>query len=227
MGDIPIHLRRKQVRHLRLRIDNEGSFHLSIPWMAPDSLVRSFLEQQRDWVEKQHRAAAARLKTRPNYRDGEEIRWWGASLVLRVTEYNPEGEPVKHAKASVSGGEILLEVPPGTTVEKRRQTVDRLRKTSLETRLAALLPRWARVFDVEPGQVRVRRMKSRWGSCNPRTRVLTFNLELSAKDPKYLEYVVAHELTHYFFSNHGTQFHALLASKLPAERRLRRELNRS
>lgn len=216
---IPIYLTRKRVRHLRLRITDSGEFHLSIPWRAPLRLAEGFIEEQRDWITAQQDRYRFRAADKPRYETGDVIPWWGANLRLEVQE-----KPGR-AKAEVLGEVVRLTVPPGSDLEKRQRTLDKLRKNSLETRLAALLPKWAAAFEVEPGPVRIRRMKSRWGSCNPRTRALTFNLELTTRDPKYLEYVIAHELTHYFFPNHGPEFHALLASKLPAERSLRRELN--
>lgn len=217
---IPIQLTRKSVRNLRLRVTESGEFHLSIPWRAPRKLASAFVEEQRDWVATQHARYLARISQKPRYETGDTIAWWGVALGLEVLE-----RPGR-AKAEVLGKTIRLTVPQGSDFNQRQRALDRLRKNSLETRLAALLPKWSRAFEVEPGPVRIRRMKSRWGSCNPRTKALTFNLELTTRDPIYLEYVIAHELAHYFFANHGPEFHALLASKLPAERDLKRELNR-
>lgn len=276
LGNIPVRLQRKDVRHLRLRINPKGEFYLSIPRDAHLHTAHVFLEEQREWVKTQHRRRA-RLASAPDYRDGEEIAWWGETLRLEVHEVDPvkadvqsvlHDEPVMGArqdiddirvdllrsafglpplrrtggtrgtggsrgasqkrwmKAEVRGQVLHIEIPRGTDRETRHELVEGLRKQQMEARLDELLPKWTARFGIEElGRVRIRRMKTRWGSCNPRTRALTFNLELSARDPKYLEYVVAHELTHYFHSNHGPEFHALLSEHLPNERALRRELN--
>lgn len=221
LGNTLVHLQRKNVRTLRLRVTDKGEFYLSVPRRAPLAVAHEFLEEQRAWVENQRVRLGAKQARAPKYETGEQIPWWGGFLSLEVTE-NHRGR----VKAEIQNGTMHLMVPPGATLEQRRQAVERLRKTSLEVRLAALLAKWAAAFGIDQlGKVRIRRMKTRWGSCNPHTRALTFNLELSARDPKFLEYVVAHELTHYFHSNHGPDFHALLATHLPNERALRRELN--
>lgn len=292
LGETPVRLQRKNVRHLRLRVTDRGDFFLSIPRRAPLATAREFLEEQRDWVENQRHRLRAKHANAPRFETGEEIAWWGQTLTLQVVMFDPAGggsdpkgvgsatasrgairggdrlgqaclagfEPVgvpggatpageavslgairgsraespkpgsrkskPRAKAEVRGDTLRLMTPPGTNATQREGAVDQLRRASMETRLAALLPKWTAAFGItETGAVRIRRMKTRWGSCNPRTRALTFNLELSARDPKFLEYVVAHELTHYFHSNHGPEFHALLGAHLPGERALRRELN--
>lgn len=223
LDDTPVYLTRKNVRNLRLRITERGEFHLSIPWRASMSMARDFLHEQAAWISRQQERFARRQAAQPRLVDGETVAWWGQDVPLKVVE---DPRPRARATAEVGAGAIVLRLPVGALLEKRQRALDKLRKTSLEIRLAPVLAKWAEAFETEPGPVRIRRMKSRWGSCNPRTRALTFNLELSAKDPKYLDYVVAHEFTHYFHPNHGPEFHALLSAKLPQERQLHRALNR-
>lgn len=223
LDDTPVYLTRKNVRNLRLRINERGEFHLSIPWRASISMARDFLHEQDAWIARQQERFARRQAAQPRLVDGETVAWWGQDVPLKVVE---DPHPRARATAEVGAGAIVLHLPVGAPLEKRQRALDKLRKTSLEIRLAPVLAKWAAAFEIEPGPVRIRRMKSRWGSCNPRTRALTFNLELSSKDPKYLDYVVAHEFTHYFHPNHGPEFHALLSAKLPQERQLHRALNR-
>lgn len=220
---IPVYFTRKNVRNLRLRIDAHGEFHLSIPWRASLAMAREFVDEQVAWISWQQQRFTRRQAAQPQLVDGETVAWWGQDVPLKVVE---DPHPRACAVAEIREGAIVLRLPVGAPLEKRQRAVDKLRKSSLEMRLAPLLAKWSTAFDIDPGVVRIRRMKSRWGSCNPHTRALTFNLELSAKDPKYLDYVVAHEFTHYFHANHGPEFHALLSAKLPEERELHRALNR-
>ncbi|WP_278971977.1 M48 family metallopeptidase [Mobiluncus mulieris] len=225
LGETPVRLQRKNVRHLRLRVTDRGDFFLSIPRRAPLATAREFLEEQRDWVENQRHRLRAKHANAPRFETGEEIAWWGRGLRLEVEEVPSPGAR-NSCGAEIRGQVLFLRVAPNATLAQRQRLVDCLRRESLETRLAALLPRWAGKFGItNVGRVRIRRMKTRWGSCNPRTRALTFNLELSTLDPKFLEYVVAHELAHYFHSGHGADFHALLEARLPGERELYRRLN--
>ncbi len=71
---------------------------------------------------------------------------------------------------------------------------------------------------------RIQRMKTRWGSCSPRTRRLLFNLKLAKHSPACIEYIVVHELAHLLVPNHGVGFTAVLDAQLPNWRVLRTEL---
>ena len=64
-------------------------------------------------------------------------------------------------------------------------------------------------------RVRVRKMQTRWGSCNHAKGYLNFSLSLIERDPRFVEYVVLHELAHLIHANHGADFYALIAHIMP------------
>lgn len=70
----------------------------------------------------------------------------------------------------------------------------------------------------------IRKMKSRWGVCNVKTKRVTLNLELIRKDIKYLDYVIAHELSHLIHPNHSKDFWNLVAEVIPNYKTLRKEM---
>lgn len=71
-----------------------------------------------------------------------------------------------------------------------------------------LVEQWAAILDVRPKTIAYRNMKSRWGSCQPETGRICFNIRLALYPPECLEYVVVHELCHLLEPNHGPGFHA-------------------
>ena len=70
----------------------------------------------------------------------------------------------------------------------------------------------------------IRSMKTRWGVCNVKTKRVTLNLELIKKDIKYLDYVIAHELSHLVYPNHSKNFWALVERVIPNYKILRKEM---
>ena len=71
----------------------------------------------------------------------------------------------------------------------------------------------------------IRKMKTRWGVCNTKTKRVTLNLELIKKDLKYLDYVIVHELAHLVYPNHQYEFWSLVGQVIPNYKELRKELN--
>lgn len=78
-----------------------------------------------------------------------------------------------------------------------------------------LVEQWAKILDVQPTKIAYRNMKSRWGSCQPETGRICFNIRLALYPPECLEYVVVHELCHFLEPNHGPGFHALMDRVMP------------
>lgn len=84
---------------------------------------------------------------------------------------------------------------------------------------------WAHAFGIDLPQWRIKRMKTKWGTCSIEAKRVWLNLELVKKPPQCLEYVIVHELAHFFERNHSDRFVALLDQKLPQWRLIRDELN--
>lgn len=72
--------------------------------------------------------------------------------------------------------------------------------------------------------LRIRKMTTRWGVCNTKTKVITLNLELMKREEKYLDYVIIHELSHLIHANHSASFWALVAENYPNYKQIKKEM---
>jgi hypothetical protein len=117
-------------------------------------------------------------------------------------------------------------VRPGTDRAGRREVVERWYREQMREALDPLLARWERRLGVRARQVRVRRMKTRWGSCTPSARSIRLSTELASHPPEQLEYILVHELVHLLEPSHNGRFHALMDRYLPDWRERRDALER-
>jgi len=97
-------------------------------------------------------------------------------------------------------------------------------RSELKSLLPSLIAAWQPRLEVEVADWRVRRMKTKWASCNPKTRRLWFNTELAKKPRAAIEYIVVHELMHLLHRRHDARFMELMSSQLPKWQSIRREL---
>ena len=72
--------------------------------------------------------------------------------------------------------------------------------------------------------LRIRKMTTRWGVCNVKTKTVTLNLELVKRDTKYLDYVIVHELSHLIHANHSKKFWDLVEENMPDYKKYRKEM---
>jgi predicted metal-dependent hydrolase len=145
---------------------------------------------------------------------------WGRRLLLRVVV----GDTTPGVE--LSPRRLTLHVRPGTPAWKRAQLLDEWYREQIRGALPPLLSRWANVIGVSPPRVFVQRMKTKWGSCNPRAGTIRLNTELARKPPECLEYLVVHELAHLLEPTHSARFVALMDRVLPAWQSVRQTLNR-
>ena len=87
---------------------------------------------------------------------------------------------------------------------------DRLRDTT-----SPLIAKWEKLAGVQVKKFYVRRMKTKWGSCNPTAKSIRLNTELAKKPPECLEYIVVHELVHLIEPTHNSRFLALMDRLMP------------
>ena len=224
LGGQTILVQRRAVRTLRVSVHPPlGELRVVAPLRMSQKAVREFLQGKLAWIQKhqsQIQSAASREPAAAAYVDGEALPFLGRSLRLQV-----------RTQGSVSRGRLLegdvllLTVPAGASRAKREQAVFAWYRRALKQEALALFPRWEQALGVQASGLVIRRMTSRWGSCNTRERRICLNLELARRSPACLEYIVVHELAHLREGRHGARFKAILDRHLPAWRALRKELN--
>lgn len=87
-------------------------------------------------------------------------------------------------------------------------------KAKLQDALPALLEKWAAKMKVLPSGFGIKRMRTRWGTCNTRTHFIWFSLMLSQKSIRLVEYIVVHELCHLLERSHNARFKFLMTNFL-------------
>ncbi|KFI60289.1 M48 family metallopeptidase [Bifidobacterium cuniculi] len=199
---------RKKNRNMYLRVRPPyGAVEVTAPVHMPVRAIEDFVRERRPWIEQAlAKMATARART---FAGGE-----AQESVLRVTA-TVSGSDVEHASHAEPTDDFTWNE---RAVEQARTAIDR--------QLPDLLRKWEPIIGRGPSKVTVRTMTSRWGSCTPKTARIRLNLQLGLMDPKFLEYVLVHEMVHLWEGGHGAGFQARMDDALPRWRDLRRDLNK-
>ena len=197
-----------------------GRVRVAAPERLDESQVRMAVIRRLPWIKK--RQEQLRSVARQSERDmvtGESHYVWGVRRRLKVVE-----RPGR-AHIEVEGSRLLLYVPAGATSEERRRVLDGWYREQLRQQLPAVIAKWQDALGLSVPKWSIRRMRTKWGSCNRETRHIWFNVELAKKHPDCLEYIVVHEMTHYLERGHGERFTKLMDMNMPEWRRRRDALN--
>jgi predicted metal-dependent hydrolase len=126
----------------------------------------------------------------------------------------------------LSPSRLLLCVRPGTNPEKRQAILAQFYRQEIKVAVPPLVAIWAPIMGVSLEKFYVQQMKTKWGSCNARTRTIRLNTELAKKPKHCLEYIIVHEMVHFFERHHGERFVSLMTRFMPQWRLHRDGLNR-
>jgi predicted metal-dependent hydrolase len=213
---------RKAIKNLHLGVyPPDGRIRVAAPMAVSDAAVRVAVIGKLRWIKRQR--ASFELQARESRREmvsGESHYYRGRRHRLQVVE--TDGTP----RVELNGRQTLvLHVRPEWTVDDRERLLQRWYRERLRDLVPRLLDKWQHELDLTVREWGIKRMKTKWGSCNPKARRVWLNLELIKKPPACLEYVLVHELTHLLARNHDERFLDLMDRHLPTWRRRRTELN--
>ena len=120
---------------------------------------------------------------------------------------------------------MVLRLRPGADRKEKQAVVEEWYREQVKQTLPPLIAKWEPHMGVRVDRFFVRRMKTRWGSCNPRAHSIRLNTELAKKPLELLEYIVVHEMAHLIVRHHNARFGNLMDKCLPNWKLLRRALN--
>jgi predicted metal-dependent hydrolase len=214
-----VSIRRSQrARHVRLVIKPAG-IELVVPLHVNEAQAIGFLYQHREWAERklteiQGRAVADyRSCSSLPLESGSLLPFQGRDVPLIVGQH--AGNRLKIKKLADGPFEILLPETSNLSPDLQiRSALFVWVKHWMRAEAHRLAQQHGQVLDLLPREIRIKRMKTRWGSCGPKDDI-NLNWLLAFTPPSVLEYVVVHELCHIRHRNHSREYWDLVSRHLP------------
>jgi len=193
---------------------------VAAPERTDEDTIRLAVVQRLQWIRRQREQfQMVDRQTKREMESGETHYVWGQRYRLDVSRTS------SHYKVLTKGNTLWVIAPADADADARRAALDRWYRRQIKSALPAVLEKWQPMVGAEADKVVVRRMKTKWGTCVTHSRTIWINPELAKKNPRCLEYIVVHELTHLHERGHGERFVALMDKYLPDWRARRDELN--
>lgn len=221
---IMIELQRKNVKNINLRIGRDKSITISVNNRVNLRKVEEFIKLKKDWInnsiDKMNKYS--KIEVNPNkYVTGEKISILGKQYkMIVITDVKNE--------AFMQDDLIYLFTSDVLDYNKKKSIIDKminnialeLFNETLNKMLELIKP-----YGVDRPQLKIRKMKSKWGSCNKVRNKITINLELVKTSEECLEYVILHELVHFLVSGHNKVFYNYLTILMPDWKTRKKTLN--
>jgi predicted metal-dependent hydrolase len=222
LGNINIEVTQKDIKNVHLSVYPPfGQVKIAAPNRMDLDTIRIYAITKLSWIRKQQTKIIAQKREAPReYLTKESHYFLGKRYMLKVIEHNlTPSVKLKH-------NTIELYIRPETDTAKRKEILDEWYRTKLKEMIPLLIAKWEKVMAVEVKDFGIKKMKTKWGTCNIDAQRIWLNLELAKKPSNCLEYIVIHEMTHLLERNHNTRFVALMNKFMPNWKELKEELNR-
>jgi predicted metal-dependent hydrolase len=215
---------RKGIKNLHVGVyPPNGRVRVAAPLRLDDEAVRLAIISRLGWIRRKQESF--QQQDRQSQREmvtGESHYLQGRRYRLVVNE--------QHGPQSVNlldKTTMELRVRRGVDRDGREAVLQRWYRLHLRAQLPALLRKWEPEVGVEAAEVRIKKMKTRWGTCNREAKRIWLNLELAKKSLSCLEYILVHEMVHLLERHHNERFGELMDKLMPSWRLYREELNRA
>ncbi len=220
LDDIEIEVVKKNIKNLNLSVHPPyGDVRLSVPKKMNDEEVKCFAMSKLDWIKKQRDKFKVQDKFNIEYKSGELHCLFGKKYELKVVENNGR------QFAELDDEQIILHVKKDSSFEKKEKLIQEFYRERLRGAVPEYIEKWEKIIGVNIDSWAVKLMKTRWGTCNTKSRKIWINLELAKKNKSCLEYIVVHELTHLLERYHNRTFYNYMDEFLPHWKNIKKELN--
>ena len=200
---------KKDVKHINLKVKPSGEVILTVPTDSNERDIEYVLKKRADWIDKKIAFFDVhRDEHEKEYVSGENFRYLGRNYRLKVIESSEEGVKLQR-------GYLQVFVKNRENLEHKKRLVKTWYTQKATMHFQKAIVKYHPVVKKEVGTVRIREMKTRWGSCSPAKGYINLNLKLIEKPMECIEYVVFHELTHLVYPNHSDNFYNYLSLFMP------------
>jgi len=223
VSGITVEVVRKAIKNLHIGVyPPDGRVRVAAPGRMSMEAIRLAVVGKLGWIKKHQTKFAAQERQSPReYITGETHYYQGKRHRLNIQLH--DGRPAVLLRHDT----LELYVSPEHGSDYREALLYNWYRRQLKEQLPELVAKWEQIIGVQVAECKIKRMKTRWGTCNPLARRIWLNLELIKKPVHCLEYIIVHELVHLLEIHHNERFKGLMDQYLPLWRQYREELNRA
>ncbi|MCK9337932.1 MAG: M48 family metallopeptidase [Arcobacteraceae bacterium] len=203
--NITIH--KKKIKNSYIRILPTCEVRISVPKYVTQNYINTLIEERREWIEQKLDFISKKMPQKISTLDsGEELLYLGQKYTLEV---------IADKKNFVLFDKNIQLFIKSDDFELKKKIIDKFYLEESKKLLYNLVNKYQKIVNQNVNYVRIRKMSSRWGSCNCTRKNINLNSELIKKPIEFVEYVVLHELAHLSHPNHSKDFYEYITKFMP------------
>ena len=217
-------LERKRVKNINLRIRSDETLFVSASPLVAAKSIDDFILSKSDFILKSLSRFSEKRKweiDNKNYVSGESFYLLGKQMRLIVRQSNQN-----HVEED--GVYITLTCKRPEDYVLKRRLLEKFFILKCYEEFNKIIEETHTIFkkyNVPYPSLKIRRMKTRWGSCIPSKKQITLNEKLIHFSERCIESVVIHEFCHFRYPNHSKEFYNFMTILMPDWKERKKELD--
>ena len=237
---LEVNIQRKKIKKLYLKISNKnGEIILCAPLNISENFIVNFITEKLQWIKENQQKIHHKKKSLDiEYVESENIKFLGEIYQIKLIQSSkkPQVKLIKNQNLisktyqensqlnlfdyseslqNTNCNQIIFDSIDVLTKIQKLKLLEKFYRQSLQEILQELSKKWQKILQIEANFIGIKKMRTRYGSCNARQKNIWISLNLIHYPIECIEYVLLHEFLHFFEQNHGKKFYALMNKFMP------------
>ena len=208
---VEIEIVQKRMKNMNLRIyPPHGRVRVAAPTRLSFKAIQAFIISKITWIKaKQIEVKNRKVAPKLEFISGENHSFLGKKYSLEVLENQPKNlVKLENETIKICGKKTL-------NIKEREKLLDGFYRAELRKIIPQYIVAYEEKMQVNVAEFQIKKMKTRWGTCNSRARRIWINLELAKKPIECLEFIIVHEMTHLLERKHNKRFYNFMDKFMP------------
>ncbi|CRF34982.1 metal-dependent hydrolase [Brachyspira suanatina] len=208
----------KKIKNIYIRVKTDLNIYVTAPKRVTKKYIYELIEKRKDWIEERKEAINNKNSfdlSKKELESGNEIYYLGKSYMLNVLKCQKENIILAGRMMYMYVNIKDKEEYKNNDIRKKHILLDTWYKKESLKLFDSLIKKYTSMMNLEINTFTVKKLKSKWGSCDTIKKHLTFNLELMKYPISSIEYIVLHELAHLLQANHSKKFYNIVSLYMP------------
>ncbi|WP_304332041.1 M48 family metallopeptidase [Brachyspira innocens] len=218
----------KKIKNIYIRVKSDLNIYVTAPKRVSKKYIYELVANRKDWIEERKE----NIKKKNSYDigkkeliNGDKIYYLGKCYELNILKSKKENiiinEHIINMYVNIKEDEKFIDV----NIKRKYKLLETWYKEEALKLFDTLLKKYCLIMALEIKGFTVKKLKSKWGSCDTLKKHITLNLELMKYPVIVSEYIVIHELAHLIEANHSKKFYEIIKKYMPEYKKVKKILN--
>lgn len=218
----------KKIKNIYIRVKPDLNIYVTAPKRVSKKYIYELLENKKDWIEEKKE----NIKKKNSYDiskkeliDGDKIYYLGKCYELNILKSKKENIIINgniiNMYVNIKEDEKFI----NANTKRKYKLLETWYKEEALKLFDTLLKKYCLIMSLEIKGFTVKKLKSKWGSCDTLKKHITLNIELMKYPIIISEYIVIHELAHLIEANHSKKFYEIIKKYMPEYKKVKKILN--